>query len=234
MTSFSGKEKSNSTLERPETTPKGTGWQQGLDNRDLDILRQRTSVVVCQGSSVAKPAKMPSEKKGEKEKEDPRPIEVSPVEFARLAALLAQQYGKQTPPQRYFLAADELIRLADHYLNHDRAEVQGKRVAKLEKDLNKGWVAIDVALGTLNKKPGEKKGTSQLGNLSTRGGLIKALHRLYGDGYTDQIERRTFRIKGKKVEADAIHQTTIDRILEDQRQANERRGQRKTDASKAQ
>lgn len=218
MALCNGKEQLSSTPDKPEEAPKKTGWKRGLTTQDLDILRQGLTVVKLAETLPATT--------------QPRPIEVSPVEFARLAALLAQQYGKLTPPQRYFQAADELIRLADNYLNSDRAEGLGKRVAELERDLNEGWVAIDVARRISKKRPGEKKGASQLGNLSTREGLIKALKRIFGDGYEDQIVRRTFRINGEEVKADAIHRTTIDRILEDQRQANERRGQRKTNARK--
>jgi hypothetical protein len=152
MTSLNGKEQSSSTLEKPDKSPNGSGWKRGLTTRDLDILRQ--------GLTVVKLAKTPPEKAG------PRPIEVSPVEFASLAALLAQQYGKQTPPQRYFHAADELIRLADNYLNDERAEPLGKRVAELEMDLNQGWVSMDLACQTFAKKPGEK-GLSLVGNIST-------------------------------------------------------------------
>lgn len=218
MTPPNGKQQASPTPEKPITPPTKSGWKRGLTARDLDILRQ--------GLTVVQPAEAPPKNV------QPRPIRVSPVEFARLAALLAQQYGRLTPPQRYFQAADELIRLADDYLNRDRARVLGKRVIELEKDLNDGWVAIDVARQITNKVPDEKKGASQLGNLSTREGLIKAMQRLYGEAYEDFVERRTFRINGKEVQADAIHQTTIDRILEDQRQANQRRGRRKLDVSK--
>ncbi len=162
----------------------------------------------------------------------PRAIRVSPVEFASLASQLAQQYCRANSAQRYFRAADELIRLADFYLKRNRRVSSAQLVAEAERDINGGYVAICVALQTILKGAGEKKGRTQLGNISTRNGLIKAMKRLYGDKYLDYIVRRTFRIKGKEREEDAIHQTTVDLILKDQRQANQRRGRRKLDASK--
>ncbi len=130
----------------PENSPKvdkKSVWQKGLNPQDLDVLRQNLTAV-----KLAEPAGAEAQ---------PRSLKVSPVEFASLAALLAQQYGRETPPQRYFRAADELIRLADHYLNHDRGESLGNRVAALEMDLNEGYVAIRVALQPLSKKIGAKR-----------------------------------------------------------------------------
>ncbi len=207
--------KPGSDPEKSNKPRKKSGWKRGLTSQDLDTLRQDTSVVNSAKISTEKAVR--------------RTIEVSPVELARLAALLAQQYGKQTPPQRYFRAADELIRLADKYLNDERAEPLGKRLAELEMDLNLGWVSMDLACQTLAKKPGEK-GPSLVGNISTPEGLKKALQRLEPTNFRSLIERRTFRIKGEDVETDAIHETTISRIRENQRRANERRGQRRTNS----
>lgn len=197
---------------------KKSGWQQGLTSQDLDTLRQGTTVVKSATTTT--------------EKAVPRAIVVSPVEFARLAALLAQQYGKKTPPQRYFRAADELIRLADKYLNDERAEPLGKRVAELEMDLNQGWVSMALACQNFANKP-HQKGLSLVGTISTPEGLKKALQRLDPTNFRSLIERRTFRINGEDVETDAIHETTISRIREYQQRANERRGQRRTNSGSA-
>lgn len=213
----------SSKPDNPSKMNKKSVWQKGLNPEDLDVLRRNLTAV-----ELAKPAG------GE---DRPRPIQVGPVEFAQLAAILAQQYGRETPPQRYFRAADELIRLADHYLSNDRQEKHGKRIAALELDLNAGYVAIDVALrsfakptdkGSDEKRTGKvrKKDATQLGNISTRNGLIKALKRLFGNEYESKIVRRTFRIDGKDVEVDALDQGTISQILEDQKDANFRRGLR--------
>ena len=203
----------------PAARAKKPRWVEGLTDHDLDILRHNLSEVKV------------AESPGDQVK--PRAIRVSPVEFANLASQLAQHYSRSASPQRYFRAADELIRLADFYLRRNRREISARLVAEAEREMNEGYVAIQVALRPIPVGTGEKKSKTQLGNISTRNGLIKALKRLYGEKHLDHIVQRNFRIKGRNIETAALHQTTIDRILEDQRQANERRGQRKTDASKA-
>ena len=202
----------------PATGVKKTKWVAGLTHYDLDVLRHYLTEV----KSVEPPA---NEGK-------PRAIKVSPVELAHLASQLAMQYCRTNSAQRYFCAAEELIRLADFYLKRNRCVTSAQRVVQAERDINEGYVAIPIALQAISSKAGEKKGRTQLGNISTRNGLVKAMKRLFGEEHINHIVRRTFRIKGRNLEEDAIHETTIARILEDQRQANKRRGQSKLKVNK--
>lgn len=222
------------TTETPAAPAKKSGWQSGLNRQDLDALRQGLTVV-----KATKPQIQPSKPSENRAKpvagtsDRPREIDVSPVEFARLAALLAQQYGRKTPPQRYFRAADELIRLADHYLNSDQSQALSKRVTTLEIEHNDGYVAISTGLQALPKKTNQKGNQTLFGKITTKEGLIKALKRIFKNEYQDKIEQRVFRIGGEDINTDAIHQTTIDLILKDQRRANKERGKRSSVSPKA-
>lgn len=185
----------------PSKPDKKTLWQQGLNPKDLEILRRTSS-------------KKPN---------------IRPVDLVTVACLLAQQYGRKTPAQRYFIAADELLRLADNFLSEDREFVVVKdkdRVDKLEQDYNEGYIQIDVAIQEGEKEPGAKKGRSRLGNITTKEGLTKALKRLFPDDYEEKIVTRPFREGRKTVPKPAIHKSTVEQILADQERANKARGVR--------
>ncbi|MHB1310207.1 MAG: hypothetical protein ACYC23_24325, partial [Limisphaerales bacterium] len=123
----------------PDATAKLTQWQKTLDKKDLEILRRTRGTPAC----------------------------TSATNLAMVAIQLSNKYyktnkeGITTAPQRYFIAADELLLLAKNFLKVDRPRIVAnapERVHNLELLQYDNYTPIDQVIAIL---PGKQDGKAK-------------------------------------------------------------------------